>query len=48
MNSTKKCIICGKEFYANYKGNYYCVNHLEMKLKNINQDKKNYKNNMQL
>ena len=24
----RKCIVCGKEIYASYKGKYYCSSHL--------------------
>lgn len=28
-DDNRKCVICGKEIYASYKGNYYCSSHLQ-------------------
>ncbi|WP_455141619.1 hypothetical protein [Candidatus Hodarchaeum mangrovi] len=43
MSPIKKCTICGEEFYASYKGKYYCVVHLEMKLNKIKKEEVNEK-----
>ena len=43
MRQNKKCTRCDNDFYASYKGKYYCTYHLEQVL---NEEKLKSNNNV--